>query len=396
MPNMSYYLTEDFPKNISINIGARYSFKNYKKIEEWCDSEIEFYQSIGVPHIERLLDRDIKGQITAKFNQNKRTEIKWEDFSKELKNHITSTYKHHGLIASRSKEGRFLERLYKTNPNIVPGAILYFQQKAQPKSGVQINQDNQRNGQFAAYLFDNNIEPDFEDEKSRYEDFYAEITKQKDELYAELKKVKDENDSINKELRIFRENIGQTFDKEFNRHKSKMEEAEKFYDSELAVKKAVNYWTKKAESHQINSVVFGIVSGVLMIGTLISIIFFGNYIIGLNLDEPNGIGKRLLTQSGALQIWVYAFFIGALTLIVWIIRLLVKVFLSNLHLLSDAKERETMIMTYLALEREEQVLNKEDKDLILPSIFRVSSNGIIKEDSSPNPIMNFFTKNAGE
>lgn len=59
---------------------------------------------------------------------------------------------------------------------------------------------------------------------------------------------------------------------------------------------------------------------------------------------------------------------------------------------SDAKERETMIMTYLAFEREEQVLNKEDRNLILPSIFRVSSNGIIKEDSSPSPIMNFFTK----
>lgn len=52
-------------------------------------------------------------------------------------------------------------------------------------------------------------------------------------------------------------------------------------------------------------------------------------------------------------------------------------------------------MTYLALEREEQVLKKEDKELILPSIFRTSSHGIIKDDSSPNPVMNILTKNPG-
>lgn len=111
--------------------------------------------------------------------------------------------------------------------------------------------------------------------------------------------------------------------------------------------------------------------------------------------------RKKLNHASYMVTWlnrvcgVYAFFIVSLAIVVWIIRLLVKVFLSNLHLLSDAKERETIIMTYLALEREEQVLKKEDKELILPSIFRTSSHGIIKDDSSPNPVMNILTKNPG-
>src|SRR5690606_26199535 len=200
MPNMSHYLKEDFPKNISINVGTSYSFKNYKEIDEWCDAEIEFYKSIGENSTSSNFTQAIKNQLQTRFNQNRRTEISWDDFSQELKEFISSTYKSQGFIASRSKEGKFLARLHKTNPKIVSGALQYFQQKTQPSSGVQLSQVHQRDGHFAAYLFDNDIEPDFEEEKSKYEDFYSEIIAQKDELLEELKNAKDENNSINQEL----------------------------------------------------------------------------------------------------------------------------------------------------------------------------------------------------
>ena len=171
-----------------------------------------------------------------------------------------------------------------------------------------------------------------------------------------------------------------------------MTKSEEFYEKKLAVKKAVTYWTKKAKSHRRNSWIFGIVAGILMITCLIVILFVGKSIVGFDLTDENGIGRKVLTETGGLQLWVYGFFIVCMTLIIWFIRLLVKVFLSNLHLLSDAKERETMIQTYLAFEREEDILKETDRDLILPSIFRVSSDGFIKEDSTPNSPINIKTK----
>lgn len=280
------------------------------------------------------------------------------------------------------------------------GSFSFFQDKVK---GVPNNNTNQRDGEFSAYLFDNGIQPDFETEKKQYQSFYDEIVQQKDEILKELLEIREENKSLNETIKEQNENwestfkeqkedVAKSFDNEFDRHKLKMTESEGFYEKKLAVKSAVTYWSNKAKSHQRNSYIFGGIVGVLMIATFIGIICLGNYIINLDLTDVNGIGRKILTQTGALQLWVYGFFIVCMTLIIWFIRLIVMVFLSNLHLLSDAKERETMIQTYLAFEREENTLKETDRDLILPSIFRISTNGFIKEDSTPNSPINIITK----
>ena len=65
----------------------------------------------------------------------------------------------------------------------------------------------------------------------------------------------------------------------------------------------------------------------------------------------------------------------------WIIRITVKIALSNLHLSEDAYERVVMIQTYLAFVKETEVKEK-DKELILSSLFRPSNIGIIQDESS--------------
>ena len=65
----------------------------------------------------------------------------------------------------------------------------------------------------------------------------------------------------------------------------------------------------------------------------------------------------------------------------WIIRITVKIALSNLHLSEDAYERVVMIQTYLSFVKEGQI-EKNDKNLILSSLFRTSNIGIIQDESS--------------
>jgi hypothetical protein len=65
----------------------------------------------------------------------------------------------------------------------------------------------------------------------------------------------------------------------------------------------------------------------------------------------------------------------------WIIRITVKIALSNLHLSEDANERVVMIQTYLSFVNEGQI-DENDKNLILSSLFRPSNIGIIKDESS--------------
>lgn len=401
MPNMNQYLKEDFPKNLSIDIGAKHSFKNYEKITNWLEKELEFYQSIGNPgNIVHTFTHTIKNQIPSKLNQNRNESFTANDLLEELKTFIESSYKSQGIIASKSKEGVWLLKQHLENSSLTLGSFSYFQNKLR---GVSNTSTTQRDGEFSAYLFDNGIQPDFETEKKQYSSFYDEIIQQKDEILKELLDIRDKNNQLNQTIikqntdwestfTTQKEEVAKKFDDEYDRHKTKMTESEDFYEKKLAVKNAVTYWSKKAESHKTNSFVFGIIAGILMILTLIGVASLGNYIINLDLKDANGIGRKILTETGALQLWVYGFFIVCMTLIIWFIRLLVKVFLSNLHLLSDAKERETMIKTYLAFEREENTLKETDRDLILPSIFRVSTNGFIKEDSTPNSPINIITK----
>ena len=65
----------------------------------------------------------------------------------------------------------------------------------------------------------------------------------------------------------------------------------------------------------------------------------------------------------------------------WIIRITVKIALSNLHLSEDAYERVVMIQTYLSFVKEGQI-EENDKNLILSSLFRPSNIGIIQDESS--------------
>lgn len=401
MPNMIQYLEEDFPKNLSIDVGAKHSFKNYAKLNSWFEQEEKFYQSIGNPgNTVHSLNQYVKNQLRSKFNQNRNENFTAKELLEELKTFIESTFTSHGIIASKSKIGIWLQKQHKENPSLTLGSFSYFQNKLK---GVSNNTTTQRDGEFSAYLFDSGLQPDFETEKKQYSSFYAEVVEQKDEILKELVGIREENKILNQTITkqnadwesTFtnqKEEVAKRFNDEYDRHKSKMTESEDFYEKKLAVKSAVTYWAKKAESHKTNSFIFGIIAGFLMILSLIGIVILGKYIINLDLTDSNGIGRKILTETGALQLWVYGFFIVCMTLVIWFIRLLVKVFLSNLHLLSDAKERETMIKTYLAFEREENTLKDTDRDLILPSIFRVSTNGFIKEDSTPNSPINIITK----
>ena len=41
MPNMIKYQTEDFSKNLTIDISAKHSFKNFEKINNWFEKELK-------------------------------------------------------------------------------------------------------------------------------------------------------------------------------------------------------------------------------------------------------------------------------------------------------------------------------------------------------------------
>jgi len=62
------------------------------------------------------------------------------------------------------------------------------------------------------------------------------------------------------------------------------------------------------------------------------------------------------------------------TIIIWFMKIIVKLMLSNYHLSIDANKRVIMLKTYLLL--------LKDGKVILDNIFRQTNHGIIKDETS--------------
>lgn len=90
--------------------------------------------------------------------------------------------------------------------------------------------------------------------------------------------------------------------------------------------------------------------------------------------------------------WRLGSFILLATLCFWMLRLLVRIFLSNMHLENDASERVTMAKTYLALLRKGRLPEKEDISMVLAALFRPSGDGIVQDEGVPPSTLEWFTK----
>jgi hypothetical protein len=175
--------------------------------------------------------------------------------------------------------------------------------------------------------------------------------------------------------------------------------------NDTKLKASVTYWDAKKDKHQI---LFRIYMGIAIgaIAILIGVLFYfvsnhkSQMNIGNNIEMISKILDDNKTKSEVKEItpklnqvrennffdysklaW-YALMIFASSSAFWIIRITVKIALSNLHLSEDAHERVVMIQTYLSFIQEGHGLDEKDKQLILSSLFRSSNIGIIQDESS--------------
>ena len=154
----------------------------------------------------------------------------------------------------------------------------------------------------------------------------------------------------------------------------------KAHREEINLKEPVTFWSRRQKSSLIASVILAFAFCVGLVGA--------GYVL---MRESQTIYEGLKVGD-PIEYWRVAAMLLLGGLVFWFLRILSKIFLSQLHAWSDAQERVVMVQTYLSLLQDEKGLAVEDRRLVLEALFRPAPSGIIKDDGVPPAVFEMISK----
>jgi hypothetical protein len=187
------------------------------------------------------------------------------------------------------------------------------------------------------------------------------------------------------------------------------------YDAYMALAAPVSYWEEKQKKHG-NWAKWSFIALTLCMVAFGGVLFWELRGVAQMIEDTRiaavastttnaKLGSAVATAptSSALSplldvlaTWKIGAYILLVTLAFWFIRLLVRIFLSHIHLENDAAERVTMAKTYLALIRDGSFEGKDNIGTILAALFRPTGDGIVKDEGLPPTAMEWLTKLSGK
>ncbi len=379
--------TIDLGKN-----GGRKVFYTIDKIKEWVAIEEQYWTwvtqyntiyNVGAyykKHYGAL--NDIKKVVNSanKETQNFETQIS------DIESKIAQYYKSGSIIHSLSPKAKYLEELQNINERGAALTFSYFY-------GNRSNHIDFILAAFDAVLFERGIKSTkLNTDKKLSEDFLSDIRENlsKSESILDDKEIgiNETSQELKSVLEQSKSDVSNQLTKQDEEFETLLKTAEKslsniesVYDRKLAIQSSVRYWKAKAASHKsFLTGFYKIFSGAIVLSVIIVFLEIWLLFKDYTIETPP-------------PYWVATIVILTISVLIWFIRILAKIMLSNIHLQTDANERRVMILTYLSLLRRENAITEDDRKIILQTLFRPSATGIIKDENLPSFIWDKFTSN---
>jgi Family of unknown function (DUF6161) len=165
-------------------------------------------------------------------------------------------------------------------------------------------------------------------------------------------------------------------------HNKELASLRKTFREELALRAPAEYWNAKRIKHTKYSWRTGILS------------FLGIGASGYGLYWLIGDLLKNTAPSASPDNWRVALLALVGLFAIWAVRLIVRMFLSNLHLASDADERVVMVKTYLSLIEGDHLSSNEDRQLLLKALFRPTTDGLVKDEGIPPSFLELFSRSS--
>lgn len=365
-------------------VNGHVSFKDLDELDKWHQEQKAFFQWVGQTSSQNQNIRGIWGHLNQKWQQADKlinnvrqhvgTEREESQFT-SLASQIQSLYSQNFLISSTAS-AKFVEELRETDPIVSAFALSYFL-----GLGVQSNDLKALEGAFVALQFSKGVNSNIAHEISSLQELKNKWEQELNSLRNEYIELNNQEEQLQEEHKNNINEQKESFEEVINEGKETLAEIAETYDQKMALQSSVDYWKTKKIDHDKLAKVFGFVS--LGAGAAISLALgFTAYNLFEGIDKPEYWRIALLAILASFGIWV--------------VRILVRIFLSNLHLSTDAEERVTMIKTYIAMLRDGQGPKDEDRQLVLQTMFRPSQIGLVKDEAAPPTVIDVVARMAGK
>ena len=210
------------------------------------------------------------------------------------------------------------------------------------------------------------------------------IPKRKNEILNYMKSTSNEFDIWKND---FKENINDWRD-EIDEWKEKMEKKltilENTYKEKLKFEAPETLWNEKAENYGCAYKLWGFF--VILLST--AIVYFVNKII-----TEFYFNSRLnsISDNDVLNYFPKTFlFVGILSLALYVLRVFIKITLSNKHLQLEYEQKAALTRFYQALVYEGQNINENERLIMFNTLFSKTESGLIKLSDTPNDIENMI------
>ena len=383
------------------NNGGTSSFYTRDDALNWIDTEIAAWEWVKAPI---AVDKSPQRPLQQLKSRLMAAELSDQSFWDILNETIVEIFKSpNNRVNSNSIFGRFLIQLQNTNldeaiwalaTRTSEGSIQRFEQWKTARSVIL--------GTARALIFDLglNANANLKIAEGIQEEWSARLDGHSKKLSGLQSSANDLKNDFAKTIALSNDQISEdhkAWEKQIESHKAAMSAIEKEWAERVKMRAAVEYWGDRKSRQAMWSIVWATASIVLM-GIAIYWLNSGrgnHYTMPTEviavLDEvrskkiEGSIATLILTQSfirSAAPIVLPAM------LFVWVLRIVVRNYVSASHLMTDAGEREILIQTYLALSTDKDLANiPEIRDKALPqmlaSVFRHTADGLVKDDGLP-------------
>lgn len=278
----------------------------------------------------------------------------------------------------------FVQELKVADPQDAAFALAYFMSYDLTNWNMKVARAVQKaidweRGQYGRVNHENEVVESF---KSRWVNTFNEMTEIANDSQVEFDKLIRKSEAMvasvetqfSEALKEYNNTLASSLDKA----SEELQNITRTYDDKLALHASVRYWGLQEKFHKQMLIGYGI--GTVVVAALVIVGFWLYAEHFLNAEYTKIQVSKLVT---AVVITTFG---------IWAVKTCANLFMAHTHLRTDAQERRTMIHTYLSLLRKGQGPKEEDRQLILQTLFRPSTTGMIKEDAGPSGLVDLVNR----